>query len=60
MVEVIDLRIEPAMAHENDIFATPTIDRIEPLPRVRIIGDLSDTETVITQFGLKISKGNKL
>lgn len=58
-LQVISLRKDPTVADEKDIFATPTVDREKPLPFVRIVGDLSDSETVIQQFGLKGAFGER-
>ena len=30
----------PELAEQRQIVATPTLDRVEPLPRIRVIGDL--------------------
>src|SRR3546814_7483109 len=43
VVEVVDLRQNPALAREHDIVAIPTLVRQLPVPIRKIIGDLSDT-----------------
>lgn len=50
---VIDILEQPEAAEDEGIIATPTLIRHMPLPRRRIIGDLSDTETVL--FGLDLN-----
>jgi len=51
-IEIIDLIEEPALARADDIVAIPTLVRRLPGPTCKIIGDLSDTERVLT--GLRV------
>jgi circadian clock protein KaiB len=53
--EVINLLDHPALAEEEQIRATPVLIKKLPEPMRRIIGDLSDHETVLV--GLDISPG---
>lgn len=39
------------MARENHIIAIPTLERVKPEPRRRIIGDLSDEESLLKFIG---------
>jgi circadian clock protein KaiB len=43
-IEVVDLIETPALADAERIVATPTLERIQPPPRVRVIGDLGSSE----------------
>ena len=43
-IEVVDLQAHPDVADDARIVATPTLDRIEPLPVIRVIGDLSSDQ----------------
>lgn len=52
-LEVIDIYQQPALAIKDDIIAIPVLIKKFPLPEVRLIGDLSDTEKVLK--GLDIS-----
>ena len=54
-VEVIDVREHPDLAEADRILATPTLVRRAPEPVRKIIGDLSDTQRVLT--GLEIEAG---
>ena len=45
-LEVIDVRERPDLAEAERVLATPTLIRHKPLPRRKIVGDLSDWETV--------------
>ncbi len=43
-IEVVDVQAHPEVADGARIVATPTLDRIEPSPVVRVIGDLSSDQ----------------
>lgn len=43
-IEVVDVTEQPDRADEDRIVATPTLDRLEPPPRVRVIGDLASRD----------------
>jgi circadian clock protein KaiB len=49
---VIDVLERPHVAASDRILATPTLVKEVPLPRRRIVGDLSDTERVLAGLGL--------
>lgn len=51
-IEVIDVAERPDLAEKERILATPTVIRIMPLPRFRVIGDLSDQDQVATFLDL--------
>ncbi len=51
-LEVIDIHQKPALAKDEQIIAAPTLIKHLPLPLRRIIGDLSDRESVL--FGLDL------
>lgn len=51
-IEVIDIIASPALAFERKIIITPTLIRIEPSPSLRIVGDLSDIDSVAMELGL--------
>jgi circadian clock protein KaiB len=53
-LEVIDIHQKPALAHDEQIIAAPTLIKQLPLPLRRIIGDLSDRESVL--FGLDLKR----
>ena len=56
-IEVIDLMKNPALAKDHQILAIPTLVRSLPVPIRKIIGDLSDTESVIV--GLDVRRSDK-
>lgn len=49
---IVDVHAQPDVAEREHIVATPTLVRCYPLPRRRVIGDLSDIHKVITILGL--------
>ena len=51
-IEIVDVLERPDVAEEELIIATPTVVRLAPPPRLRVIGDLSDREQAADAFGL--------
>ena len=51
-LQIIDLYRNPSSARANQIFAAPTLIKEFPLPRCRIIGDLSKKDRVLHSLGL--------
>ncbi len=56
-IEMIDLLKHPQLAKEKQILAIPTVIRKFPLPERKIIGDISNTERVLTGLDLRPLKG---
>jgi circadian clock protein KaiB len=52
-IEVVDLYQSPRAAHDEQIVATPTLVKVQPLPPRRVIGDLSHVDKVL--HGLDIT-----
>ena len=52
-VEVVDVLREPKRALADGILMTPTLVRLAPSPVERIIGTLSQTQTVLRALGLE-------
>jgi circadian clock protein KaiB len=57
-IEIVDLVEQPWLARSDDILAIPTLVRRLPAPLRKIIGDLSNTERVLT--GLRIREEQPL
>jgi circadian clock protein KaiB len=53
---VFDLYQDPALAERADVLATPTLDKLEPPPAVRLVGSLSDTDQVLRSLGVAVEK----
>jgi circadian clock protein KaiB len=51
-LEIIDVLKQPLAAEQDRILATPTLIREAPLPRRRLVGDLSDIQQVLAALGL--------
>ena len=51
-IEIIDVFKEPKRALTDGIFMTPTLVKLAPLPALRIVGNLSQTQTVLVALGL--------
>ncbi len=50
-LEIVDMLVQPLRALADGIIVTPTLLKLSPLPIRRLIGDLSDTERVLTTLG---------
>jgi circadian clock protein KaiB len=53
-VEVVDVFREPKRALADGILMTPTLVKLEPSPLRKIVGTLSQAETVLLALGLPI------
>ena len=51
-IEIVDIQEKPEMAAEDHIIAVPALIRKLPLPARKVIGDLSDLESVINLMGM--------
>ncbi|MUH01101.1 circadian clock protein KaiB [Scytonema sp. UIC 10036] len=49
---IIDVLEQPLVAEAEKILLTPTLIKEFPLPKVRIVGDLSDTPTVLLDLNI--------
>jgi circadian clock protein KaiB len=53
-IDVVDVFRQPERALADGIFMTPTLVRLLPRPTRRIIGTLSQTDTVLQALGLPV------
>lgn len=53
-IEIVDVLEHPDRAEEARVLATPTLDRLEPWPTRRIIGDLGDLRSITDTFDLEL------
>jgi circadian clock protein KaiB len=51
-IEILDVVKHPKRALEDNILLTPTLVKLFPKPASRIIGNLSNTQTVMQACGL--------
>ena len=52
-IEIVDVFSNPRRALEDGILMTPTLVRLSPSPIRKIVGTLSDLETVLRALGLE-------
>ena len=52
-LKVFDIYQQPAKAGGEQVIAVPTLIKLQPLPLRRIIGDLSNRESVLAGLDLK-------
>jgi len=55
---VIDVLERPQLAENERILATPTLVKELPPPLRRVVGDLSDRESVVVGLDLAVGKGS--
>lgn len=51
-VEVVDLEQNPEAAERDKVIAVPTLIRVSPDPQRRVVGELSDLETVLNRLDI--------
>ena len=52
-IEIVDVFREPQRALADSVFMTPTLVKLGPAPERRIVGTLSQTQTVLLALGLE-------
>lgn len=50
---VVDIYQQPELAQSDQIIATPTLVKRQPMPLRRLVGDMSDKNQVLLGLGLK-------
>ncbi len=58
-VEIVDVLEQPEMAEQEKILVTPTLIKQLPPPLQRIIGDLSNTDTLMLGLDLVPNQDNR-
>ena len=51
LLQVIDINDDPDLAEVTGVTETPTLIRLSPDPRRRVVGDLTNTEEVAQYLG---------
>jgi circadian clock protein KaiB len=54
-VAIVDVFERPDLAVEDQVYVTPMLIRVSPLPRCRIIGNLSDRTAVLQLLQVEAS-----
>jgi circadian clock protein KaiB len=57
-LEIIDVLETPLRALADGILVTPSLTKVSPLPAAQIVGDLSDTSSVLHALGAGIVAPN--
>ncbi len=52
-LEIVDLFLHPQRGMDDKILVTPTLLKLVPGPMQRLIGDLSDTQTILMTLSLE-------
>ena len=53
-VTVVDVLQQPRLARTHRVVATPLLVREQPLPVIKILGDLSDLPRILSMLGLAL------
>lgn len=51
-LSVVDVHRDPDLTERHNVLATPTLIKELPLPKRRLVGDLSDTPVVLAALGI--------
>ncbi len=51
-IMIVDVEQEPDLAERDKVFATPTLVVNSPLPKKRVVGDLTSAEQVLSALAL--------
>jgi circadian clock protein KaiB len=54
-LSVVDVHRDPDLTERHNVLATPTLIKELPLPKRRLVGDLSDTPVVLAALGITTS-----
>jgi circadian clock protein KaiB len=52
-LEIVDVREHPRRALDDGIIVTPSLAKLAPTPGANVIGNLSDTSSVLAALGLR-------
>lgn len=52
-IEIIDVLDNPVAALSDDVYATPTLFRVQPEPVRRVFGSFASAQALIDNLGLK-------
>ncbi len=54
-LEIVDVCEHPRRALDDGILVTPSLTKLSPTPGANVIGNLSDTSSVLVALGLQLS-----
>lgn len=52
-LEIVDVLEEPLRALRDNVLLTPTLRKLSPVPPAQIVGDLSDSPSVLSALGIQ-------
>ena len=55
-IEIVDVQRDPARAARDEIMVTPTLLKLSPSPRCRILGNLKNREALLQMLGIEITR----
>lgn len=53
-IEIVDVQREPARAARDGIMVTPTLLKVSPSPRCRILGNLKNRDALLHLLGIEL------
>lgn len=53
-IEIVDVQREPDRAARDAIMVTPTLLKVSPLPRFRILGNLKNRDALLRLLGIPL------
>jgi circadian clock protein KaiB len=56
-IEILDVLKDPQRALDDNVMLTPTLVKLLPKPTAKVIGNLSDSRTVLAACGLNPETG---
>ncbi len=56
-LDIVDVYQQPSLAKEQQIIAAPTLIKLQPAPIRRIVGDMSDTEKILSVLNIEKATG---
>ncbi|HSH42032.1 MAG TPA: circadian clock KaiB family protein [Arenicellales bacterium] len=58
-LEIIDIHESPELADEEQVFATPTLLKMQPPPARRLVGDLSSRKDILSIMDMESPSGTE-
>lgn len=55
-LEIVDVCEHPRRALDDGVLVTPSLTKISPSPGANVIGNLSDTSSVLAALGLSVAR----
>jgi circadian clock protein KaiB len=59
-IEIVDVQRQPAQADRDGILVTPTLLRVSPEPRCRILGNLKNGDALLHFLGIEAPQAGSI